>query len=495
MVVSISLDVIIIAIVTMLTAIVGLVGYRISRTFVGYMFANKSLGPWLLAFSIMATYFSAASFLGGGGATYIYNLGFGAWLTAWHVIGVVVLWIVVADKLYRYVSKAGVLSIPELIGYLYRSTLARLIAATVIVALFNLYLVSVYRGGGIVLSTMFEIDYKIALLILTLPAMVCIILGGMKSAAISNLFLGVLMLIAAALTFTYIMTYVGGLINGLSSFSQISVLGISGTLWLRFDGAGPRLAMEKGLVPILIMSVTFSIGMAQTALPNLLIQFYAAKNSKAISRGRLIGPILVSLYAFLMFSLGMFCHLVLDKNLGDQQIAELMKNSDFVIPKAISLLVPIGIRGLILSAPVAASISTITVTILTITNTFIRDVIQVTISLKEVNVIRLAKIFSIIFSFMPMTIALIEDKLIIDVVSAAFGTIFACFVGPVTIGLYWRKATKEGAIGSMVVGALTGILWYIYLYRSTMIHSTIPATLLALGTFIILSILTNRKNV
>ncbi|MCC6017397.1 MAG: hypothetical protein LM582_10215 [Desulfurococcaceae archaeon] len=488
------LDISIIVVVTMFTAVVGIVGYRVSKSVIGYMLANKSLGPWLLAFSIMATYFSAASFLGGGGATYVYNLGFGAWLTAWHVIGVVVLWIVVADKLYSYVSKYRILSIPELIEYLYGSTLARFTAAIVIVMLFNLYLAGVYRGGGLILTTIFRLDYKLALLLLTLPSTICILLGGMKAAALSNLFLGSLMLTAATLTCTYIMINVGGPINGLSKLAQLSILGMPGELWLRLDGAGPRLAMEKGAVPMLIMSITFSLGMAQIALPNLLIQFYAAKNDKAIARGRLIGPILVSLYALLMFSLGAFCHLILGKVLNEQRLAELMRNPDLVIPKTILLIAPTGIRGLILSAPLAASISTITVTVLTITNTFIRDVVQVMIRLNEYKLLKLARIFSAIFSLTPMILALSEDKLIIDIVSAAFGTIFACFVGPITIGLYWRKASREGVIGSMIVGTITGVLWYVYLYRVTMIHSTIPATILALGIFTILSLLMHRRS-
>ncbi|MCC6058362.1 MAG: hypothetical protein LM568_05560, partial [Desulfurococcaceae archaeon] len=56
------------------------------------------------------------------------------------------------------------------------------------------------------------------------------------------------------------------------------------------------------------------------------------------------------------------------------------------------------------------------------------------------------------------------------------------------------KASREGVIGSMIVGTITGVLWYVYLYRVTMIHSTIPATILALGIFTILSLLMHRRS-
>lgn len=491
----INIDTIIIFAVLGITIAIGFIGHRASKTIAGYMFANKSLGPWLLSFSIMATYFSAASFLGGGGATYLFNLGFGAWLTAWHVIGVVALWLIVAGKLFDYISKAKVLSIPELIEYRYRSFSARLIASAIIVSLFTLYLSSVYKGGAIIISSQLRVDLLTALLILVVPVIIYLVVGGMKAAAVNNLFLGSMMLVAAILTFYHIMSYIGGPINGLKMLANTTILGkYPGELWLKINGMGPPPAMEKNAVPLLIMSITFSIGMAQVALPNLLIQFYAAKDSKTITRGRLIGPILVALYAMLMFSLGIFCHPIIDSKLQPQEIAQLMKDTDWVIPKTVSLIAQPAIRGLILAAPVAASMSTIALTVLTLANTVIRDFIQPFAKIEEEKtLVIIAKLMSILLSLIPIPLVLTEDKLIVEIVGAAFGTIFACFVGPITIGLHWGKASREGAIASMITGTLVGITWYLYLYRTTWIYPTIPATALALLVFILMSITKKRR--
>ncbi|MEM0005873.1 MAG: hypothetical protein QXV81_06595 [Ignisphaera sp.] len=490
-----SIDTIIIFAVLGATVAIGFVGHRASSTIAGYMFANRSLGPWLLSFSIMATYFSAASFLGGGGATYLYNLGFGAWLTAWHVIGVVALWLIVAGRLFDYISKARVMSIPELIEYRYGSFAARLIASSIIVALFTLYLSSVYKGGAVVIASQLRVDLQIALLLLAVPVVLYLVVGGMRAATVNNLFLGSMMLTAAVLAFYYIMSYVGGPLNGLKMLANTTVLGrYPGTLWLRMDGMGPPPAMEKNAVPLLIMSIAFSIGMAQVALPNLLIQFYAARDYRAIERGRLIGPILVALYAILMFSLGAFCHLIIDDKLQLQELAQLMKDTDWVIPKTISLIVQPAVKGFILATPVAASISTIALTVLTLTNTVTRDFIQPFIEIRrESTLVVIVKLVSAIFALIPVMLTLIENRLIVEIVGAAFGTVFACFVGPITIGLYWRRASREGAIASMIVGVVVGIAWYLYLYRTTWIYPTIPATILSLLAFTVLSIAKKRR--
>lgn len=491
-----DIDAAIIFVVIATSIAIGFIGYRANKTVSQFLFANKALGSWLLAFSIMSTYYSAASFLGGGGATYLYNLGFGAWLTAWHVIGVLILWFVVASKLFDYVSKTNALSIPELIEHRYKSFGARVIASSIIILLFTLYLVSVYKSGAIVIAKQFSIDFSIALLILVIPVLIYIVVGGMRAAAINNLFLGTLMLVAAALTFYYIMSYVGGPMEGLKKLSNTTILGkYPGDLWLRIDGMGPPQAMKENAVPQLIMSIAFSIGMAQVALPNLLLQFYAARDKKAISRGRIIGPVLVALYAMLMFSLGAFAHLIIDNKLSKEQVTALMKDVDWVIPTTISMIVEPGLRGIIIAGPIAASMTTIALTVLTIANTVVRDFIQPFKNIeKESTLVLTAKIASIMFSLIPIPLALTQNQLIIDLVSASFGTIFACFIGPVTIGLYWKKASREAAIASMLIGAVTGVTWYMLIYRKyTWIHSTIPATILAILTFTILSITTKQK--
>jgi SSS family transporter len=488
-----TLDQIIIGIAISITILLGFAGHRYSKTLHGYIFANRSLGPWLLAFSIMATYYSAASFLGGGGATYLYNLGFGAWLTAWHVIGVSLLWFLIANRLYTCMSLYNVTTIPELIERRYGSKLARYTAVGVILTLFLFYLVSVYKGGAIVLASVFNIDYSLALLTLTLPVVVYIVIGGLRSATINNLYLGIMMLTAATITFSYIMTYIGGPVEGLKQLANITIAGnLQGKLWFRIDGAGPPPVVEKGMLVPLILSITFSIGMAQIALPNILVQFYVARDENAIEKGKLIGPVLVALYAMLMFSLGAFCHLIIDSRVDSGKVLQLLKDTDWVIPTAINIIAPEGVRGLVLAGPVAASMSTIAITVLVMVTTLVRDIIQPLTKLSDEGVLKLSKALAVVVAILPIPFALIQNKLIVDMVGAAFGTIFAAFIGPVTIGLFWRKGSSKGAVASMISGTLTGILWYTLVYKSTWIYPTVPAVAIALASYIIPSMFKKR---
>ncbi|MDI9619555.1 MAG: hypothetical protein QFX33_01840 [Candidatus Nezhaarchaeota archaeon] len=495
------LDASVLAAIIVVVVLLGVKGYGVSASLNGFFLASRSLGAWVLAFSIMATYFSAASFLGGGGATYLYNLGFGAWLTAWHVIGVVLTWILVAERLFKYASKTGVVSVPDFIERRYQSKSAKILAATVIMFLFTLYLTSVYKGGAIIMATVLNTSFETGLLLLTLPILVYVGVGGLKATALNNLVLGILMLSASILTFSYIMVSVGGPLNGMEMLGRMKVANdIPGALWLKLDGMGPPPAINVGMVPTLIMSTTFSISMAQLALPTLLMQFHAARNIKAINGGKIIGPIVVGLYALLTFSLGAFCHLILDAKIGSEGVLALIKDSDWVIPKTVELIVPTGIRGLILAAPVAASMSTLAVTFLVLSAALVKDVVYtVKPNLDERKLVLTARIAPAAFAMIAAFLTLIQSGIIVEIVGAAFGTIFACFVGPVTIGLYWKGATKAGSVASMISGLLTGLLWYLCLYKAkwappilAWTSPVIPALAVSIPTFFIVSLLTEK---
>jgi len=487
------LDASIIMAVLAIVMVIGLRGYGLSRSMTGFFLANKELGAVTLAFSLMATYFSAASFLGGGGATYSFNLGFGAWLTAWHVIGVVLMWVLVAERLFKYASKTNIMSIPDFIEHRYQSKAAKAVAAAVMISLFTLYLTSVYKGGAIIIATVFDTSFEVGLAALAIPVLLYVALGGLRAAALNNLILGSLMLFAAFLTFGLVMSAVGGPIKGIEELRSMTINGISGEMWLRFDGAGPPSAMKAGAVPQLIMGITFSISVAQIALPSLLMQFYAARDARVISRGRILGPVLVAAYAMAVFSLGAFCHLVLDPRLSQGEVARLMKDVDWVIPKTVDVLAPSGLRGLILAAPMAASMSTLAVILLVLSAALTRDVVQLARpNTSERSLMVLARASPIAFALISLLLTLVQTGIIVEVVAAAFGTIFVCFLGPVTIGLYWKGATRAGAIASMISGLVLGMSWHVLLYKATNVHAVIPALLVALPTFFLVSLFTKK---
>jgi sodium/proline symporter len=78
----------------------------------------------------------------------------------------------------------------------------------------------------------------------------------------------------------------------------------------------------------------------------------------------------------------------------------------------------------------------------------------------------------------------------------AIGVMLACFVTPLFAGLYWRRATREGALASMIVGlvAVSAISYYGKYMTVLPMHPSMYAFVLSVATMIIVSLLTKKPS-
>ena len=94
--------------------------------------------------------------------------------------------------------------------------------------------------------------------------------------------------------------------------------------------------------------------------------------------------------------------------------------------------------------------STLVVTFIVLSAALVRDLTQsVKPTVEEVKLVAIARVAPVIFALTALALAVNPVGIIVEIVGAAFGTIFACFVGPVAIGLSWKGVTEAGPIASM----------------------------------------------
>jgi len=76
------------------------------------------------------------------------------------------------------------------------------------------------------------------------------------------------------------------------------------------------------------------------------------------------------------------------------------------------------------------------------------------------------------------------------------GVMLATFAVPLLAGLYWRGATKEGAIASMAVGLVTsGIFGYWHQFAAPLpMHFSIYALALSAVAMVVASLMTARNS-
>jgi solute:Na+ symporter, SSS family len=144
-------------------------------------------------------------------------------------------------------------------------------------------------------------------------------------------------------------------------------------------------------------------------------------------------------------------------HITDAQTREQMR-----VPVTLSQILPIGMIGLFVACMLAAAISTDDTQLHSWGSIFIQDVIM-PFRKKEISpkahmlLLRISVIGVAIFAFLWSTFFPIRDYLFMYFLLT--GTIYLGGSGAVIIGgLYWKKATVEGAYASMIMGCVTAIV-------------------------------------
>jgi len=76
------------------------------------------------------------------------------------------------------------------------------------------------------------------------------------------------------------------------------------------------------------------------------------------------------------------------------------------------------------------------------------------------------------------------------------GLMLACYVAPLLAGLYWRRATREGAISAMVLGLIAaGFAGYWHQFVQPLpVHFSLFGFVLSIGAIVIVSLATSKPS-
>jgi cation/acetate symporter len=140
---------------------------------------------------------------------------------------------------------------------------------------------------------------------------------------------------------------------------------------------------------------------------------------------------------------------------GILQLAELTLNPDVIVlatPEIAGL--PYVVAGLVAAGGLAAALSTADGLLLTIANALSHDVYYQMINRQASTTRRLAvsKGLLLLVALVAAWVASMKPDTILSMVAWAFSIAAACFFPALVLGIFWKRATKEGAIAGMLVG-------------------------------------------
>lgn len=415
---------------------IGLYFSRRQRSETDFWLAGRELGPISIGLAAASAWTTASALLLATGLFLLYGIG-SIWIWVFPNIAGLAIIAAISGR----IKNIPALTQPELMEIRYdpmiRAPVA--IAVTIMMILFS---VTDFIGFKMVLGTFFGIEPIFAIAIMAVSVALYVGVGGFRAVVWTDMVQYILLAGLAA--------YVAHMALGLSANEGISLIAASSMLgadWWDIFSMG-------GILGALVFIVALVPGWVAEQDPWQKV--WAARDDRSAKRGLLLGAtLLVLIYSFcLLAAIGLS---VIYPRPGNEMEAEML------YLRIISDNVPGWLLGLLTIGFAAASMSCTDTFATSGASCLSRDLVQrhlwPTATVKEMLILN--RILIVIMVFISALIALNVDSIMDAVIIATvIGTTSYFF--PIIGGLYWKRATKWGAMAALVAGGGTQILLVSY---------------------------------
>ena len=297
-------------------------------------------------------------------------------------------------------------------------------------------------------------------------------LGGFRAVVYTDLIQGVLTFIGGVTLFFALIYYLGGF-SAIESLKNAQIFGGSGELLFEVGKLAPPPVVKAGMVIPFILSLTFAISIAQLSSPQLIVRFVAAKDDRVIKRGMILTPLIIGIFALCVFSIGPFGWLVIPQS----EAVKFLKNPDLVVPFLAMKVLPVGVNALLLTAIIAAAMSTINSLLHMMATSFTKDILNR-------DSVPLTRIMVVLFTVIPLIFAFNPPDVIVAIVGVSFSVITSVFLVPLLAMLY-SQPSRNSVIASMITALIVSIAWYVLFYRVYWIYPVVPGLLASAVTYFV----------
>ncbi len=439
------------------TILISFTLYLVAMLFIGWMFytrtknlsdyilGGRGLNSWVTSMSAQASDMSGWLLMGLPGFAYVAGLE-AIWIVLGLIMGTYLNWKFIAKRLRKYTEFSGnSITIPDYFENRFRddSKVLRVVSAFFILVFFLIYTASGFVAGAKLFSTVFDFPYLTALSIGACVIISYTFLGGFMAVSWTDFFQALIMFFAILTVPILGVHSIGGVHETFSTVKAIN----SELLNVFTKANGERLST------ISIISL-LGWGFGYFGQPHILARFMAIRNSDQIKQARSIAMIWVILSLFSAVLLGLVGKAYLKPSLG-------AATSETVFMVMVNAVVNPLLAGFLLAAILAAIMSTadsqLLVTSSALTEDFYRVLLRKNASDKElVWVSRFAVIVVAVIAFL---ISLNPNSSVLDLVAYAWGGFGAAFGPLIILSLFWKRMTRKGAIGGIITGGLTVLIW------------------------------------
>ena len=362
-------------------------------------------------------------------------------------------------------------------------SLLKIVSATIILVFFTIYCASGVVAGAKLFQNLFSIEYSTALWFGALATIAYTFIGGFLAVSWTDTIQATLMIFALILTPVFVLNSIGG-------FEQMQIVLQQAEVAVQRDFTD----MFKGTTFVGLLSLA-AWGLGYFGQPHILARFMAAHSAKSLARARKISMTWMALCLAGAIGIGFFGMVYFYAN---PQIANIVnKENEQVFIELSKLLFNPWVAGILLSAILAAVMSTLSCQLLisssAITEDFYKGFIRPTASEKEL--VWLGRAMVLLIAMLAIWIAQDENNKVLKLVEFAWAGFGSAFGPVVLLSLFWKRMTSSGAMAGMLTGAIIVFGWKEILPENSALASVyemIPAFSLATIAVIVVSLLSPK---
>jgi|TARA_Y100000310_G_scaffold340563_1_gene436818 SSS family transporter len=413
--------------------------------------AGRSLPPWILVGTMLATWMGTGSILGNAGKTY--DTGMAALiLPIGSVLGIILL-TQIAGKVRSFEK----FTVPEILGDRFGPG-ARMLSVIALVIAYMVIVSYQYNAGGAVLHTVLTDDSGYSLISVetgTIIAAIFIIaytmLAGLVSVAYTDVANGIIIILSFLIAIPIFLTEAGGFSGMAAAFESMGK-----TDHMSFWGVYSSMDIINFCLPpfLLIMGDA-----------NMYQRFFASKDAKGAKSATTV-LIFAVVIAELMIIIAAW---VASSMIPDAEVGK------YVLIYASHKFLPTFIGAIMMTTIVGIIISTADSYLLVPATTLMRDVYlnYVNPNADEKKIVLLSRLLVLVLGIVAYIVSLGFAKSAGFFERALYAyTIYGAAITPSLVAaLFWKGATKAGAVASIVTGTITTLLWK----EAVFIRNIIPA--------------------
>ncbi len=455
-----------------------------SKTDKDYFLGGRSMGPWVTAMSAQASDMSAWLLMGLPGSVLAFGLG-QAWIGIGLALGTALNWILVARRLRRFSQAANdSITLPQYLSnrFVTKSKTLQVVCAIVFLVCFTLYVASAFVAGANVFTSMFNIEKGTAMLIFAAILIIYTFLGGYKAVCWTDFFQGMLMIVAVLAVPIIIVTTreldYSVLDTAVTSAKDGTVYNFIGDLF-----SAPATEIASGL----------AWGLGYFGMPHILVRFMAIEKPSMVKKSSIVAIVWVVLALVAVIFIAIFGRILIG--------SELLVNDaqSMVFVELARDLFPAFIAGILLSAIIAASMSTADSQLLVASSSFTSDIYKPILRKKasDKETLWVGRAVVLVVAVIAYFIASSKAEgaqAIMNLVENAWAGFGSAFGPVVILSLFWRRFTYKGALAGVIAGAVTDVLWVAFLSSSTGIYELIPGFAVGMIASVVVTLLDKKPD-